>query len=65
MTRPRADVGEAELLQKLSSVARMKVHAEPFGDDALEVDALPVHDAVDVTIGASFHDLRELGQMLF
>ena len=64
MTRPRADVGEAELLQKLSDVARMKVDAEPRGDDALEVDAPPAHDAVDLTIGASFHDLRELGQML-
>src|SRR3984885_10511551 len=49
MTRPRADVGEAELLQKLSDLARMKVDAEPLSDEALEVDAPPAHDAVDLT----------------
>ena len=38
MTRPRADVGEAELLQKLADIALVKVDAEPLGDDALEVD---------------------------
>jgi hypothetical protein len=39
MTRPSADVREAELLQKLSDIARMKVDAEPFGNDTLEIDA--------------------------
>ena len=39
MTRPGADVREAKFLQKLSDRARMKVDAEPLGDDALEIDA--------------------------
>jgi hypothetical protein len=30
----------------------MKVDAEPLGDDALEVDAPPAHNAVDLAIGA-------------
>jgi hypothetical protein len=63
MTRPRADVGEAELLQKLSDLARMKVDAEPLGDDALEIDAPPPDDAIFLTIRASLHDLRKLSQL--
>jgi hypothetical protein len=38
MTGPRTDVGEAEFLEELSDIARMKVDAEPLGDDALEVE---------------------------
>jgi hypothetical protein len=64
MTGPRADVGEAELLQKLADIARMKVDAEPLGDEALEVDPPPAHDAILLTIRTSFDDLRELGQLL-
>jgi len=41
MTRPGADVREAKLLQELSDIARMKVDAEPFGNDTLEIDAPP------------------------
>ena len=64
MTGPRADVGEAELVQKLADIARMKVDAEPLGDDALEVDPPPAHDAILLTIRTSFDDLRQLGQLL-
>jgi hypothetical protein len=64
MTRPRADVGEAELLQKLSDVARMKVDAEPLSDDALEVDPPPAHDAVLLTIRTRLDDLREPSPLL-
>jgi hypothetical protein len=63
VTRPRADVGEAELVQKLSDIARMEVDAEPLGDDALEVDAPPPDDAIFLTVRASLHDLRELSQL--
>jgi hypothetical protein len=35
MTRPGADVREAKLLQEFSDIARMKVDAEPFGNDTL------------------------------
>jgi hypothetical protein len=34
MTGPRTDMGEAKLLQKLSDITRMKLDAEPLGDDA-------------------------------
>ena len=54
MTRPGADMREAELLQKLSDIARMKVDAEPLGDDVLEVDTPPAHNAVLFPIGACF-----------
>jgi len=64
MTRPGADVREAKLLQKLSDIARMKIDAEPFGDDALEVDPPPAHDAVPLTIRTRLDDLRQLSQLL-
>ena len=50
MTGPRTDVGEAEFLEELSDTARMKVDAEPLGDDALEVEPTPAHDLVLLTI---------------
>src|SRR6202453_4374001 len=64
MTGPRTDMGEAKLLQKLSDIARMKLDAEPLGNDALEVDPPPAHDAVDLTIRTGLDDLRELSQLL-
>jgi hypothetical protein len=50
MTGTRTDVGEAEFLEELSDIARMKVDAEPLGDDTLEVNAPPAHDAVFLAI---------------
>src|SRR3984885_6881130 len=64
MTGPRTGMGEAKLLQKLSDIARMKLDAEPLGNDALEVDPPPAHDAVDLTIRTGLDDLRELSQLL-
>ena len=64
MTGPRADVGEAEFLQNLPDIARMKVDAEPLGDDAFEVDPSPAHDAVDLPVRTRFDNLRELSQLL-
>jgi hypothetical protein len=63
MPRPGADVREAKLLQELSDIARMKVDAEPFGNDTLEIDAPPPHDAIFLTVRASLHDLRKLSQL--
>jgi hypothetical protein len=60
MTRARTDMGEAKLLQKLSNIARMKLDAEPLGDDPLEVDSALAHDAVLLTIRTRLDDLREL-----
>ena len=64
MTGPRADVGEAEFLEELSDIAGMKVDAEPLGDDALEVDPPPAHDAVLLMIRTRLDDLREPSQLL-
>ena len=61
MKGPRTDVGEAEFRP---DTARMKVDAEPIGDDALEVDPTPAHDAVDLTIRTRLDDLRELSRLL-
>ena len=43
----------------------MKVDAEPFGDDALEVDPPPAHDAVPLAIRTGLDDPGELSQLLF
>ena len=64
MARPRAHVGEAELLEKLSDVALVEGDAEPLGDDALEVDPSPAHDAVLLAIRTGLDDHGELGQLL-
>src|SRR3984957_18155620 len=64
MTGPRTDVGEAEFLEELSDIARMKVDAEPLGDDALEVEPSPAHAPVLLTIRTRLDDLRELSQLL-
>jgi hypothetical protein len=50
-------MGEGTLLEELSDIAWMKVDAEPLGDDALEVEPTPAHDAVDLTIRARLDDL--------
>ena len=57
-------MGEAELLQKLSDMALVELDPEPLGDDALEVDPTPAHDAVLLTIWTRLDDLRELSQLL-
>ena len=64
MTGPRTDVGEAEFLEELSDIARMKVDAEPLGDDAFEVEPTPAHDAVLLAIRTRLDDLRELSPLL-
>ena len=64
MTGPRTDMGEAKLLQKLSDIARMKLDAEPLGDDAFEVEPTPAHDPFLLTIRTRLDDLRELSQLL-
>jgi hypothetical protein len=58
-------VREAELVQKYADIARMKVDAEPLGDDPLEVDPPPAHDPVLLTIRGGLDALRELSQLLF
>src|SRR6202167_3304345 len=64
MPRPGADVREAKLLQKLSDIARMKVDAEPFGNDALEIDAPPPDDAIFFTVRAHCYDLCKLSELV-
>ena len=61
MTRPGAHVREAELVQKLSDIARMKVDAEPLADDPLEIDAPPPDDAIFLTVRATLDDLLRTG----
>jgi hypothetical protein len=41
-------------------MARMKVDAEPLGDDALKIDAPPPDDATFLTVRAGLHDLCKL-----
>ena len=50
-------------LSSFSAIARMKVDAEPLGDDAFEVDPTPAHDAVLLTIWTRHDDLRQLSQL--
>src|SRR5271170_1021023 len=64
VARPGAYVGKAELLEKLANVTFVIVDAEPLGDDALEVDPSPAHDAVLLAIRTYLDDGRELDQLL-
>ena len=41
----------------------MKVDAEPFGNDTLEIDAPPPDDAIFLTVRPGLHDLRKLSQL--
>ena len=59
MTGPRTDMGEAEFLQEFPDIARMKVDAEPLGDDTLEVNAPPAHDAILLTVPILRADLNQ------
>ena len=63
MAGPRADVREAELLQQRSDVAHVIVDAEPLGDDPLEIDPSPAHDAVFLAIRTGLDDRGQLGQL--
>src|SRR6516165_9288404 len=65
MTGPCAHVREAELVQKFADIPRMKVDAEPLGDDPLEVDPPPAHDTVPLAIRTGLDDPGELSQLLF
>jgi hypothetical protein len=44
---PRTDVRKAELHEQRSDVTLIIINAEALGDDALEVNPQPAHDAVD------------------
>ena len=56
----RADVGEAELLEDLADRALVVDDAEALGNDPLQVDAAPAHDAVPHPTRASLDKLRPL-----
>lgn len=64
MPGPGADVGEAKLLQELSDIALVEVDAEPLGNDPLEIDPTPAHDAVLLAVRTGLDDLRQPGQLL-
>ena len=63
MARSCADVGEADLLQKRPDIALVEVDAEPLGDDTLEIDTPPAHDAVFLALRARFDDSGDLGHL--
>jgi hypothetical protein len=48
---------EKPISSEASDIALVEVGAEPFGDDALKIDAPPAHDAVFVALLASLDDL--------
>ena len=56
----RADVGEDELLEDLADRALVVDDAEALGDDPLQVDAAPAHDAVPNPIRAGLDELCQL-----
>jgi hypothetical protein len=45
-------------------IALVEVDAEPLGDDPLEIDTPPAHDAVSLALRASLGDPRKLGHLL-
>jgi hypothetical protein len=64
MAWPCAHVREAELVQKLSDVALVKVDAESLRDDPLEIHPAPAHDAVFFLIRSGLDDRCEFGHLL-
>ena len=64
MTRPRADVREAYLLQQRAHIPFMIVDDEALDDDPLQIDAPPANHAIDFAIGTSFDDGRECGLLI-
>ena len=64
MARSRADVREADLLQKLADGAFVIDDAEAFLDDVLQVDPPPTDDAILRSVGPRFDDLEKGGQLL-
>ena len=61
MARTRADVSEAKLVQDLAHRALVVVHAEPLGDQALQVHPPPAHDTMHGPIRAGLDKLGQLG----
>lgn len=59
MTRPRADVREADLLQQRPDMTLMIVDAEAFGNHPFEIDAPPADHAVNLPIGTGIDDGRQ------
>ena len=57
-------MGKAEFLEKLADVAGVVVDAEALGDDPLEIDPPPAHEAVDFPIRTCLDDPGELGQLI-
>jgi hypothetical protein len=60
MTRPGADVREAERLEQLADVTLVERDAETLDDDGLQVDPPPARHAVGLKIGTSLDDRRQL-----
>jgi hypothetical protein len=56
-------MGEAELLQERPDVTLVEVDAEPLGDDTLEIDTAPAHDAVFLAVRASLDEPGDLGHL--
>jgi len=64
VARTRAHVGKAEFLEKLADIAGVVVDAEALGDDPLEIDPAPAHDAVDFPVRTRLDDSGELFQLI-
>jgi hypothetical protein len=64
MARASADGAEAELVQDLAHCALVIGHAEALGDEALQVDPAPAHDAMHGPIRADLDDLGQFGPLL-
>ena len=64
MARASADVAEAELVQDLAHRALVIGDTEALGDEALQVDPAPAHDAMHGPIRADLDDLGQFGPLL-
>jgi len=64
MTRARADVSEAELLQDLAHGPLVIDDAKALGDEMLQVHPPPAHDAVHGPIRSGLDEVRQLRLLL-
>jgi hypothetical protein len=61
MARARADVGEAEILQKCPDIAFTIINPKAALDDALKIGAPPAHNTIDFLVRSGLNNRSQFG----
>ena len=57
-------MGKAELSQQRSHITLVIIHAKPFLDDALQIDASPANDPIGAEIRPRINNRRQFGLLI-